>query len=351
MHRGIGFEPAQHRHPHAARRADAATDRCAADRRSSHSRPGPCGSRQARRRVPHRGPDRRSRRRVPLIGRASTVLPSKLNSRSGELEAILHVAIIEIGREGRRDCSCAQAPVEGQRVEALRDGGTEALRDIGLENIARQNIFNGARHRGFIGCAGEIRSPVLDDMTSPVPCGLRFSKSSRSIGRLLIRRRNDPGAFLQVIESAMPHHRRCSIMSGHSGAKFRDARMRLKAAAEIIGDIAGKAALERRQARQFGQRGLRLSSLSSTASGASSCTTPSRKVAAILDGQGRRRDCRRETNSAPAVPAAWCFQAASDSLLARKRWASCDGLPINDLADAWTLCRLNGRHASWRVPI
>ena len=65
------------------------------------------------------------------------------------------LAIVEEGRE-RGGVATAQAAVEGEGVEAVREVGAEALADVGLEDVAGQDVLDRAGDRGLVVGAGEV---------------------------------------------------------------------------------------------------------------------------------------------------------------------------------------------------
>ena len=113
---------------------------------------------------------------------------------------------------------------------------------------------------------------------------------------------DDPGAFLHVVEGGD----RVVVVQDEAGAdriEVRNLGVRFEAAAEVIGDVAGKAALKWRQAGDmrlavFGEQTV------DDASGVRICLHAIEECSLARHLQRRRRDCRRGRNSGRDVPGA-----------------------------------------------
>ncbi len=204
------------------------------------------------------------RGRVPLIGRVSTRPPSTRRKRSGEAEAMTKLKWSRIGREGRR-IDAAQPTVEAEMIEVRRRRRLEALRQIGLENVARKNALDHRRDRSLIACPRKIAGPALD-RNRPGPRGLGRLRKLRLEPFAALDRpprarrglrfgqagREDEAAPLQEIEGdddvVKPERK-----IGKGEIVARGLRQALKAAAELVGEKPGGAALKRRQAGRVGR--------------------------------------------------------------------------------------------------
>ena len=138
-----------------------------------------------------------SRRRVPLMGRASTAAVDAAQQAFGRTRGDLDVAIVHEGREGCR-VPQAQHAVEGERVEARWNGGRKHLGDVGLEDVACQDVLDGAGDGRLIGLAREVRLPAGDEMRAEV-ARLALQQGFETVGLCRVSG-DDPGAFLHVVE-------------------------------------------------------------------------------------------------------------------------------------------------------
>lgn len=257
--RGVGFEPAQDRHPHAVRLADARE--IVAQQIDDHDVLGPLlgvgleGFAEARIGLRVGDPADRPLDR-PGLDRPSVQLQEALGAAGGDVQALEG----EIGPEGRR-VGGAQAPVEGERIEARRQRRLEALGDVGLIDVAGPDVVAHPLHRRLVGGAGEVRAPGQRPLRRRFGAGTRLRQQGGELrqplpgpglaggGLRLGKARGEEAAAAGAVIDAQ--HRVVEVDDDIVAEARPPSRGRhpFQAGPEVIGEVADRAAREGREVR------------------------------------------------------------------------------------------------------